>query len=72
MAERRKAAGEPLTIEVIAHEESYEVCFSDGRESVYFYYDDNPSRRSINGRDAPDVARRKAEALAQAEREKLT
>jgi hypothetical protein len=58
MAERRKARGEPLEVEVIDHPESREVRFSDGRQSVYFYHDDNPGRRSINGRDAPDVAQR--------------
>jgi hypothetical protein len=26
---------------------SYEVRFPDGRESIYFYWDDNPGRRSI-------------------------
>src|SRR5689334_11514614 len=26
---------------------SYEVRFSDGRPSIYFYWDDNPGRRSI-------------------------
>jgi len=72
MAERRRARGEAVTIDVIPHEESYEVSFSDGRQSVYFYHDDSPGRRSINGRDAPEIALAKATAFAQAERVKLT
>jgi hypothetical protein len=72
MAERRRVPGEAVTIEVISHEESCKVRSSYGRESVYFYYDDNPGRRSINGRDTPETALAKAEAFAHAEREKLT
>jgi hypothetical protein len=53
MAERRKARGVPLTVEVIEHEESCEVRFSDGRQSVYFYHDDDAGRHLINGRDTP-------------------
>jgi hypothetical protein len=34
MAERRRARGEAVTIEVISHEESCEVRFSDGRETA--------------------------------------
>jgi hypothetical protein len=62
---------EPPTIEVIDHEESGEVRFSDGRPSVYFYHDDNPGRRSVNDRDTPQAAHQKADELARAEREKV-
>jgi hypothetical protein len=72
IAERRRARGEAVTIDVISLEESYEVRFSDGRQSVHFLHDDNAGRRSINGRDTPETALAKAEAFAQAEREKLT
>ncbi|WP_283807111.1 hypothetical protein [Bradyrhizobium sp. Ghvi] len=37
------------------------------RLSTYFYFDDNPGRRSINGR----LSREQAEATARAERDKL-
>ena len=70
MAERRKAAGAPLEIDLIDHSESIEVRFSDGRESVYFYHEHDASRRAVTGRDTPAVARKKAEAFAAAERNK--
>jgi hypothetical protein len=55
------------TVRLIKHAESYEV-----RVSHYFYFDDNPGRRSINQRMAPEEAEAAAKALARAEREKRT
>jgi len=52
----------PSLIRVIPQEESIEV-----RLSTYLYFDDNPDRRSINGR----LSREQAEATARAERDKL-
>ena len=54
-----------MTIRIIKHEAvpqtgSFEVRFSDGRPSVYFYWDDIPGRR-LN----PEQA---AKALARSER----
>jgi hypothetical protein len=46
---------------------SYEVCFPHGRESIYFYYDDNPGRRSICLAMSSEAAERKAKELAQVE-----
>jgi len=44
-------------IRIIPHEESIEV-----RTSRFFYFDDNPNRRSITGR----ISRKKAEEAAKA------
>ena len=54
-----------------ARQRSYEVCFPDGRESVYFYWDDNPGRASITHRMSSTEAARQAKALAKTEQEKL-
>lgn len=48
---------------LIQHAESYEV-----RVSTFFYHDDNPGRRSINGRPAPEEALAAAQALAREQR----
>jgi len=48
---------------------SYEVRFPDGRESVYFYFDDNPGRRSITRKLSGEEAERKAKDLARAEQD---
>jgi hypothetical protein len=50
---------------------SYEVCFPDGRESVYFYWDDNPGRRSITMALSSEEAQRKAKELVRSEQDKL-
>jgi hypothetical protein len=50
---------------------SYEVCLPDGRESIYFYYDDNPARRSICLAMSCEEAERKAKELAQVEQYEL-
>ena len=41
------------------------------RESTYFYWDDNPGRRSITMALSSEVAQQKAKELARAEQEKL-
>jgi hypothetical protein len=50
---------------------SYEVAFPDGRESVYFYWDDNPGRRAITQAMSNTEAFLKAKELARAEQDKL-
>jgi len=50
---------------------SYEVSFPDGRESLYFYFDDNPGRRSITMSLSSEEFERKAKELARAEQDKL-
>jgi hypothetical protein len=50
---------------------SYEVQFPDGRESIYFYWDDNPGRRSITLALSSEEAELQAKDLARAEQEKL-
>jgi len=63
-----------MTIRLIKHEAvprcgSFEVRFSDGRPSRYFYWDDEASRRLrpelLTGKEAEE----RAKALARAERE---
>jgi len=51
---------------------SYEVRFPDGRASVYFYFDDNPGRRSNHpNRLTQAEAEQVAKELARAEQDKL-
>ena len=50
---------------------SYEVCFPDGRESIYFYWDDNAGRRSITLALSSEKAERQAKDVARAEQDKL-
>ena len=50
---------------------SYEVRFPDGRDSIYFYWDDNPGRRSITLELSSEEAERKAKDLARTEQDKL-
>ena len=50
-------------IRITKHAESYEV-----RVSRFFYFDDNPGRRSINNRMSPKEAEEAAKALARTER----
>jgi hypothetical protein len=49
---------------------SYEVRFSDGRKSKFFYWDDVPSRRLREGLLTGKQAFEQARALARAERDK--
>jgi hypothetical protein len=46
---------------------SFEVRFADGRESRYFYYDNNPGRRSITGRPDQETAKKQAQEFARKE-----
>jgi hypothetical protein len=50
---------------------SYEVRFPDGRPSVYFYWDDNPGRRSITQSLSSQEAELLAQELARIEQDKL-
>jgi len=43
----RSHSHHPACAEGISDCGSFEVWFADGRESQYFYWDDNPGRRSI-------------------------
>jgi hypothetical protein len=64
-----------MTVRLIKHEPvpdsgSYEVRFSNGRESVYFYWDDQPSRRLKPDTLDKQTALTKAKEFARAERDK--
>jgi len=64
------------SIRIIKHESvpqtgSYEVRFPDGRPSVYHYFDDNPSRRSITDKMTSEEALQAAKTPARAEQDKL-
>lgn len=64
-----------MTIRIIRHEAipecgSFEVRFSDGRESVYFYFEDNPGRRLRSDQVGSATALEQAKRLARAERDK--
>lgn len=68
--------GRMTSVRIIRHESipqtgSDEVCFTDGRPSVYHYFDDNPGRRSITGKMTDAQALQAAKALARAERDNL-
>jgi hypothetical protein len=56
--------------EIVPKSGSYEVRFSDGRPSGYFYWDDVPTRRLRSNILTSDQALEQAEAFAQAERDK--
>lgn len=53
---------------VIPDAGSYEVRFPDDRPSIYFYWDDNPGRRSINRSISSQEAEQQAKAFARAAR----
>jgi hypothetical protein len=57
------------SVRIIKHEAipqtgSYEVKFTDGRPSIYHYFDDDPGRRSITGKITSAKALEQAKALA--------
>ncbi|MHB0785602.1 hypothetical protein [Bradyrhizobium sp. 5.13L] len=54
-------------VRLIPHEESFEV-----RVSTFVYFDDNPGRRSINGRPSRQDAEEQAKEIARAERARMT
>jgi hypothetical protein len=63
------------SVRLIKHEAipqcgSFEVRYSDGRPSPYFYWDDLPSRRLRPDLVTSDVALKQAKALARAERDR--
>ena len=68
MLGQRKAAGVP---QHVGGSGSYEARFPDGRDSIYFYWDNNPGRRSITQKLSSEEAERKAKELARAEQDKL-
>lgn len=49
---------------------SYEVRYADGRNSVYFYYEDVPGRRLRPEQMTSDQALEAAKSFARAERDK--
>lgn len=52
------------TVRIIQHEESFEV-----RVSTFYYFDNDPSRRSINGRVDQETAKVQAQEFARKEAE---
>ena len=58
--------------EVVPRCGSYEVRFSDGRESRFFYWDDAPGRRLRSELLSSEQARERAKAFVRAERDKGT
>ena len=65
----------PTDIRIIKHEAvpkcgSFEVQFSDGRESKFFYWDDVASRRLRPEIVTSEQALEQASAFAEAERDK--
>ncbi len=57
--------------EVVPQTGSFEVRFSDGRPSVYFYWDDIPGRRVRPEQTDSTRALEAARALARSERDKI-
>ena len=56
--------------EVVPKRGSYEVRFSDGRPSKYFYYEDVPGRRLRSDQADSKQALEEAKAFARAERDR--
>lgn len=46
---------------------SFEVRFADGRPSKYFYWDDNPGRRSITQKMSQAEAKEAAQTFARSQ-----
>jgi protein involved in sex pheromone biosynthesis len=68
------AENDPIRIikhEIIPDTGSIEVRFADGRNSVYYYRDDNAGRRSITKKMTQEEAKAAARELARTERAKL-
>ncbi|MCS3690976.1 hypothetical protein [Bradyrhizobium elkanii] len=59
------------TPEAVPKTGSFEVYYSDGRESVWFYYDDEKSRRLRPDAMTSEQALEKAKEFAREELEKL-
>ena len=65
-----------MTIRIIKHEAvpkcgSFEVRFSDGRPSKFFYWDDIPGRRVRPDQLSGEQALQQAKTFAREEREKM-
>jgi hypothetical protein len=56
---------------VIPDSGSFEVRFADGRPSLYWYWDDNASRRSVRNCLDQATAKKQAQDFARAEQDKL-
>jgi hypothetical protein len=54
---------------VIPESGSFEVRFDDGRESRYWYWDDNASRRSVRNCLDQETAKKQAQEFARAVRD---
>jgi hypothetical protein len=54
---------------VIPESGSFEVRFDDGRPSLYWYWDDNESRRSVRGCLDQESAKKQAQEFARAVRD---
>ncbi len=59
-------------IRIIKHEAvpdcgSFEVRFSDGRDSVFFYWEDHPSRRLRPDQVDQETAKKQAQEFARAQ-----
>ncbi|MBR1193264.1 hypothetical protein [Bradyrhizobium sp. AUGA SZCCT0160] len=50
---------------------SFEVRYPDGRDPTYFFWDDNPGRRSITLKVDQEQAKKAAQDLARAEQQKV-
>jgi hypothetical protein len=55
---------------VIPESGSFEVRFDDGRPSLYWYWDDNESRRSVRNCLDQEAAKKQAQEFARAVRDK--
>jgi hypothetical protein len=54
---------------VIPESGSFEVRFADGRPSLYWYWDDNASRRSVRNCLDQETAKKQAQEFARAVRD---
>jgi hypothetical protein len=54
---------------VIPESGSFEVRFADGRPSLYWYWDDNASRRSVRNCLDQEAAKKQAQEFARAVRD---
>ena len=56
-----------MTVRLIGQEESFEVRYSDGRPSKYFYFDEHPGPRAITKRASKEVALSDAKGFPRSE-----
>lgn len=74
-SERRRRDNDSMTISIHKHEAvpdcgSFEVRYSDGRESVFFYFEENPGRRLRPEQVNRETALQAAKTFAISERDK--